>query len=65
LARPPETWSRRTLSGEDPGSIAYSAVTHPLPDSRIHRGTSDWMDAVQRTLVFPIEIKTEPGVEDV
>jgi hypothetical protein len=65
LARPPETWSRRTRSGDDPGSIAYSAVIQPLPDSRIQRGTSDWTDAVHRTFVLPIEIKTEPGVDDV
>ena len=26
--------------GLEPGSIAYSAVTHPRPESRIHRGTS-------------------------
>ncbi len=45
--------------------MAYSAVIHPLPDSLIQRGTSDWTDAVHRTLVFPIEMSTEPGVEDV
>jgi hypothetical protein len=50
---------------DDPGSIPYSAVTHPPPESRIQRGTSDRTDAVHRTLVRPIEIITEPGVDDV
>ena len=38
--------SRPTRSGDDPGNIEYSAVTHPLPLPRIHRGTSSSTDAV-------------------
>jgi hypothetical protein len=40
-------------------------VTQPRPESRIHLGTSATTEAVQRTFVCPIEIKTEPGVDDV
>ena len=45
--------------------MAYSAVTHPRSESRIHRGTSSSMEAVHRTRVRPIEIRTDPGVESV
>jgi hypothetical protein len=43
------------------GSIAYSAVTQPLPRPRIQRGTSSWIEAVQMTRVSPIEISAEPS----
>ena len=36
----PDATSRRMRSDDEPGSIEYSAVTHPLPVPRIHRGTS-------------------------
>jgi hypothetical protein len=45
--------------------MAYSALTHPLPPSRIHLGTSGTNDAVQSTRVRPIEMRTEPGVDSV
>ena len=35
----PLVTSRRMRSGEAPGSIEYSAVTQPLPEPRIQRGT--------------------------
>ncbi len=65
LARPPDTWSLRTLSCDEPGSIAYSAVTHPFPVSFIHRGTSSETEAVHKTRVPPIEMRTDPGVASV
>jgi hypothetical protein len=40
-------------------------VTQPPPESRIQRGTSACTEAVHKTLVRPIEIITDPGVEDV
>jgi hypothetical protein len=43
--------SRRIRSELDPGSMPYSAVTQPLPLSRIHRGMSVSTEAVHRTLV--------------
>jgi hypothetical protein len=53
--------SRSTRSGDEPGSIEYSAVTHPLPDPFIQRGTSSSMDAVQSTLVRPNVTSTDPA----
>jgi hypothetical protein len=44
----------------DAGSIPYSAVTQPLPLPSIHRGTLSCTEAVQMTLVSPIEISAEP-----
>ena len=41
--------SRPTRSGDEPGSIEYSAVTQPLPLPRIQRGTSSSIDAVHST----------------
>ena len=52
--------SRRMRSGDDPGSIEYSAVTQPLPLPRIHRGTSSSSIAVQSTLVSPNDTRTDP-----
>jgi hypothetical protein len=43
------------------GSIAYSAVTHPLPRPSIQRGTLELTEAVQITLVSPIAIRAEPA----
>lgn len=65
FARPPDMWSRRIRSFDEPGSMAYSAVTHPRPESLIHLGTSLSTEAVQRTRVSPMEINTEPGVDEV
>ena len=52
--------SRRIRSGDEPGNIEYSAVTHPLPVLRIQRGTSSSTIAVHSTLVSPQETSTEP-----
>ncbi len=49
----------------DPGSMPYSAVTHPRPLSRIQRGTSVSTDAVHSTRVRPTSIITDPGVASV
>ena len=43
--------SRSMRSGDEPGSIEYSAVTQPLPLPRIQRGTSSSTDAVHSTVV--------------
>ena len=53
--------SRSTRSGDEPGSIEYSAVTQPLPLPRIQRGTSSSTDAVHSTRVRPKETSTEPA----
>ena len=53
--------SRSTRSGDDPGSIEYSAVTQPLPEPRIHRGTLSSTLAVHSTLVLPKETRHEPS----
>ena len=49
----------------EPGSIEYSAVTHPLPRPRIHGGTRSSTDAVHSTLVRPIETSTDPMANSV
>ena len=53
--------SRSTRSGDEPGSIEYSAVTQPLPRPRIQRGTSSSIDAVHSTRVLPNETRHEPA----
>jgi len=53
--------SRSTRSGDEPGNIEYSAVTHPVPRPRIQRGTSSSIDAVHSTLVRPTVTRTEPS----
>ena len=45
--------SRSMRSGDAPGSIEYSAVTQPLPEFFIQRGTSSSIDAVHSTRVLP------------
>ena len=57
--------SRRIRSGDEPGSIEYSAVTQPLPVPRIQRGTSSSTDAVHSTLVRPTVTSTEPAAASV
>jgi hypothetical protein len=57
--------SRSTRSGDEPGSIEYSAVTHPLPEPFIHRGTSSSIDAVHNTRVRPNDTNTEPAAMSV
>ena len=52
--------SRCLRSPVEAGSIAYSAVTQPLPRPFIQRGTSSAIEAVQITRVSPIEISAEP-----
>ena len=44
-----------------PGSIAYSAVSQPLPLPTRKRGTSAWTVAVQITRVRPKETRQEPA----
>ena len=61
----PRTTSRSVRSLVDPGSIAYSAVTQPLPLPRIHGGTFSSTDAVHSTRVRPIEINTDPAANSV
>ena len=53
--------SRSTRSGDDPGSIEYSAVTQPLPCCLIQRGTSSSMLAVHSTRVLPKLTSTLPA----
>ena len=43
------------------GSIEYSEVTQPLPESFNQRGTPGENDATQRTRVFPNSTRTEPS----
>jgi len=57
----PSFTSRRIRSGEEPGSIEYSAVTQPLPLPRIQRGTSSSIEAVHSTRVRPKLTRTEPA----
>ena len=57
--------SRLMRSGEEPGSIEYSAVTHPLPLPRIQRGTSSSTIAVHSTRVRPKDTITEPSAKSV
>ena len=60
--RPPTLFlSRRTRSLVDRGSIAYSAVTHPVPLPRIHGGTRPSTVAVQMTRVSPVSIRADPS----
>ena len=61
----PSLTSRRIRSGEQPGSIEYSAVTQPLPLPRIQRGTSSSTEAVQSTWVRPNVTRHEPAAIDV
>ena len=57
----PSFTSRWMRSGDEPGSIEYSAVTQPLPVPFIHRGTSSSTDAVHSTRVRPNVTSTEPA----
>jgi hypothetical protein len=57
----PRAASRSMRSGEAPGSIEYSAVTHPLPEFLIQRGTSSSIDAVHSTRVLPNDTRHEPS----
>ena len=52
--------SRSTRSGDEPGSIEYSAVTQPLPVPRIQRGTSSSTLAVHSTRVRPNDTRHDP-----
>lgn len=45
--------------------MSYSAVTHPPPCASFHLGTLCSQQAVQRTVVLPKRIKTEPGADSV
>src|SRR5690606_17755246 len=47
-------------SGDEPGSIEYSAVTQPLPRPRIQRGTSSSTEAVHSTRVRPNDTRHDP-----
>ena len=57
--------SRVTRSPVDPGSSEYSAVTHPLPEPRIHGGTRSSTEAVHSTRVRPMDTRTDPGAKTV
>src|SRR5215210_8391932 len=57
--------SRFERSDVDPGSIEYSAVSHPDPLPRIHGGTRSSTDAVHSTRVLPIDTSTDPGANSV
>ena len=50
-----------TRSGDEPGSIEYSAVTQPLPEFFSHGGTRLSSDAVHSTRVRPNSTSTEPA----
>ena len=52
-------------SGVEPGSIEYSAVTQPLPEPRSQGGIRSSTEAVQSTLVRPIETSTDPAANTV
>ena len=57
----PLTDSRSMRSFVERGSIAYSAVTQPLPLPDSQRGTPLVNDAVHSTLVLPNEMSAEPS----
>jgi hypothetical protein len=57
----PRFTSRGERSVVAAGSIEYSAVTHPCPVPRSHRGGSIEEVAAQSTRVLPIENSTEPA----
>ena len=57
----PSLTSRRTRSGDEPGSIEYSAVTQPVPRPRIQRGTSSSIEAVHSTRVRPKLTRHDPA----
>ena len=64
LVRPltlPRVTSRSVRSLVARGSMAYSAVTQPMPLSRRQRGTPAATDAAQSTLVSPIWISALPS----
>ncbi len=48
----------------DLGSMAYSAVTQPSPESRRQRGTEVCTVAAQSTRVPPNSTSTEPSAWD-
>ena len=43
------------------GSIEYSPVTQPSPESRFQRGTPSVKEATHRTRVLPNSMRTEPS----
>jgi heat-inducible transcriptional repressor len=53
--------SRRVRSWVARGSIAYSAVIHPLPEPRSQGGAFSSTDAVHSTLVSPNDTRQEPS----
>lgn len=57
----PLTLSRSLRSFVARGSIAYSAVIHPLPLPASQRGTPFVNDAVHSTFVFPKEMSADPS----
>src|SRR5690625_4778813 len=58
---PPILASRRPRVCVAPGSMPYSAVSQPLPESRSQGGTRRSTLAVHNTRVLPKEISTEPA----
>ncbi len=57
----PRAASRSARVCVAPGSIPYSAVTHPTPAPRRKLGTEFSTHAVQMTLVSPNSTSTEPA----
>ncbi|OPY90924.1 MAG: hypothetical protein A4E73_02254 [Syntrophaceae bacterium PtaU1.Bin231] len=53
--------SRAARVEVEAGSMAYSAVSHPLPEFFRKAGSLSSIDALQRTLVSPISISAEPS----
>ena len=51
----PSLASRAVRSPVEAGSIEYSAVSQPRPESRSQRGTRSSSEAVQSTRVLPCE----------
>ena len=57
----PLTDSREERCSVARGSIEYSPVTQPSPESRFQRGTPSVKDATHRTRVLPNSMRTEPS----
>ena len=58
-------FSRSFLGEVEPGSMEYSAVTHPCPEPSRNGGVFSSMLAEQRILVFPVEIMTDPSANSI
>ena len=63
--RKPRDGVKKDGRGVEPGSMAYSAVSQPLPLPRRKPGTPSCTEAVQITLVLPQVISAEPAAMSV